>query len=229
MSHNVVNFVKSQLALFTGLGPSELKSYLERKKYPNFKDEWKFWKPDTDANINWFYMTNRGYLFANAIHILPKEVYDDIGSDSKVLDFGGGAGNFSFSLAKKGCSVEYFDVNVVQKEFVKFVANNESLDIKVLDYGRDFLPDTSDLDSIIALDVLEHIPDYRKYVQRFAKILKDKGLLYVFAPFGESPSDPTHLNDKFGFDQVMKDSGFNLNKKIMTSNGISVLVFQKGE
>jgi 2-polyprenyl-3-methyl-5-hydroxy-6-metoxy-1,4-benzoquinol methylase len=218
---NVPEFVKKELIDFTGLSPREVDLYVGRKQYPTFQDEWKLWKPDTDQNIRWFYICSRGYLFANAIHVLAPNILNDIPKGSKVLDFGGGSGNYSFALCDKGCSVDFFEVNLLQKEFVKFVAKKHSLDLMALDYNASFLPIISNTyDSIIALDVLEHIPNYDEYIQMFASAIKPGGCLYVFAPFGGG-GDVTHLSDKLGFDKVLAKYGFAFDSNIVIREGVN--------
>lgn len=217
---NIPDFVRNELIHFTGLSPNIIDLYLSRKGYPNFQEEWKFWKPDSDENIRWFYICSRGYLFANAIHILPNNILLDIPKGSKILDFGGGSGNFSFALCKHSCSVSYFEINTLQKEFVKFVSKKHSMDLKVLEHDSLFLPIISEkMDAIIALDVLEHIPNYQDYIYKFSECIKPGGSLYIFAPFGEG-GDVTHLSDKAGINNVLSNAGFVLDKYISINTGV---------
>ena len=95
---SVVSFVTQELKAFTGLNDTELAAYIGRKKYPHFKDEWSFWTPDSSANIHWYYVTSRAYLFANAKHQLHNNILSVIKKGDVVLDFGGGSGNYSFQL-----------------------------------------------------------------------------------------------------------------------------------
>ena len=51
---NIYEFIRDNLLSFTGLSEKEIDIYLKRQRYPEFKKEWKFWSPDSDANIRLF-------------------------------------------------------------------------------------------------------------------------------------------------------------------------------
>jgi 2-polyprenyl-3-methyl-5-hydroxy-6-metoxy-1,4-benzoquinol methylase len=217
MNCDVREFVKKELLVFTGLSEKTLNKYLTRSLYPTFKKEWEFWKPKTPENIRFFYMASRGYLFGNATHILHKPIYDDINKEHIVFDFGGGTGNFSFPLCMKGCKVLYYDINFLQKEFVKFVAKRNNFDLTVLDHNDLFLPQiTTPVDRVITLDVLEHIPGYNKYIEHISNSMNNNAKIYIRAPFGTN--DPTHLKDKHGLNNVMKNCGFTKTKDLKFNN-----------
>ncbi len=229
MDHNATEFIKDKLLHFTGLKPESLQLLLDREKYPNFKDEWDFWSPENEEELRFFYISNRGYLFGNATHILPEAIFKDIEAEESVFDFGGGAGNYSIPLAFKGCEVSYFDINVLQKEFVRFVSSTSQTKINVIDHDEKYFPRTdTTFNSILALDVLEHIPNYDAYVTHFSRSLRDNGRIYIYAPFGAIPSDPTHLDDKHGLDQVMNQNGLYFEKKIALNGGAFGHVYKKG-
>jgi 2-polyprenyl-3-methyl-5-hydroxy-6-metoxy-1,4-benzoquinol methylase len=224
---NVVEFVKKELVEFTGLSRDLVDIYVKREKYPNFNEEWKFWKPDSNDNIRWFYISSRGYLFGNAIHFLAKDVLDDIKKGSSVLDFGGGSGNYSFELHEKGCKMYFFDINILQKEFVKYVSKKYNFDITICESDSNFYPILqSKVDNIIALDVLEHVPNYHKYIEMFSKNLNSGGFVYLFAPFGKSNANLMHLEDTVRLNKVLKDNGFVYCKSLNLHNIAQCLVFK---
>jgi 2-polyprenyl-3-methyl-5-hydroxy-6-metoxy-1,4-benzoquinol methylase len=237
------NFIKLELAAFTGLSLETVQEYLDRKVYPCHRQEFPFWHPKNDADMRWFYAASRSYLFANAIHVLPVPLAREIlvGLEKihsgRVLDFGGGTGNFSFTLAQRdfGCDVTYFDIGIIQCQFVRFVANRHSLNIRVIqgqaDYNWEF-PHWNQvthavhnglMGAILALDVLEHIPDYPKYIERMSgEWLQLGGRMYVRAPFGYG--DPTHLADSHNILRVMQDNNLYLEK---TVSGVEIWVKDK--
>lgn len=207
MPLGILRFVRKELLEFTGLPPEQLDLYLERRCYPAHRAEWRFWHPEGAEDIRWFYAASRAYLFANARHVLPPAIKERISPGSRVIDFGGGSGNYSFELAQKGCNVQYFEINLLQREFVKRVARKHSLPIQIARVDSEWLPQfTEQADALLALDVFEHIPDYRPYVRRLAYAAKPGAMLYVHAPFASG--EPAHLEDSHNLPGVLADNGF---------------------
>jgi SAM-dependent methyltransferase len=207
VAFDVVEFVREELLEFTGLPETVLDEYLQRSGRPGHPAEWTFWKPRCDEEIHWYYVTSRAYLFANATHRLLPKVAAAIEPGSRVLDFGGGSGNYSFHLARHGCEVYYFEISLLQREFVKRVAKRHRLPITVLEAdGLDPPTLGRQVDAVLALDVLEHIPDYAKYVSWFAESLKPEGKLYVYAPFASG--EPAHLTDRCDLRPLLAGLGF---------------------
>jgi 2-polyprenyl-3-methyl-5-hydroxy-6-metoxy-1,4-benzoquinol methylase len=221
---NVVNFVKKELLSFTGLNQAEVDDLIINKKH---KQEWLFWNPKTESQINWFYKTSISYLFANASHILNNNIINDIPTKSTVFDFGGGSGNYSYSLIDHGCNCIYFDISILQKKFVEYVSLKYNLPILIIDYDENYIPIyNKKVDFIIALDVIEHIPNYEKYIQYFSNIINIGGSIYIYAPFGNI-NDPTHLDDKFNLISIMEKYNFKFNKNISLNSIANCTKFTK--
>jgi len=204
---------------FTGLSDSELEERLQRRKMDH-KSEWIIFDPKTTSEIQWYYCISSAYLFGNAPHEIPKDVLNEIKPGSVVLDFGGGCGTASLALAMKGCHVLYFDVSIIQTEFVKFMANKYSLDITIAKASnpREMVI-YRDLDHVVAFDVLEHVPDYPKYLSQMSSKLRPGGMIYYYAPFGKS--EPSHLEDAHGLVGIAHKLGL---EPIMSLGIISRLV-----
>ena len=61
------------------------------------------------------------------------------------------------------------------------------------------------LDCAVAFDVLEHIPDYPKYLEAISRSLRVGGKVYYYAPFGHS--EPSHMDDAHGLLRVAASLG----------------------
>ena len=208
----------NELVAFTGLPKATVEAMAIHRdpKWPDHCKEWTLWNPKTTAEIQWFYRASRTYLFVNARHKTPTVLLHRIQRGSKVLDFGGGAGNMSFALAEQlKCDVDYYDLNELQKAFVRYVADKHGLHIRVLEDTKNPVAapeawrDPHPMyDAVIALDVFEHIPDYPVRLKQIAGSMKDGAELFVVAPFGKD--EPSHFEDAHGFEKVCEDNNLTL-------------------
>jgi 2-polyprenyl-3-methyl-5-hydroxy-6-metoxy-1,4-benzoquinol methylase len=223
---NTKKFVRDELISFTRLPPQIVDQYLSRTR-PTHKAEWNLWKPTHDSDIRWFYITSRSYLFINATHRLHPNVVNDIAIGSRTLDFGGGSGNYSFELMNRQNRVQYFDINILQKTFVEFVAKKHNLPISVANHDGDCRPKLDGVfDNILALDVFEHIPDYPEYIQILAAHSQNGTKMYVYAPF-ETANDPTHCISGDQFIPTMNKNGFAHERDVDLQGGAKCEVFVK--
>jgi SAM-dependent methyltransferase/putative flippase GtrA len=97
--------------------------------------------------------------------------------DHVVLDFGCGAGVLLPSLC--ACSKSVVGCDVIP-QYAQSLVEALGLDAEVVD-SMDSL-ENSRFDRIIAADVLEHVPDPREQLERFAQLLKPDGRVLVSGP-----------------------------------------------
>ena len=143
----------------------------------HFEEEHMFWNPQTATQLAWYYSTSQSYLFANAIHGARTAVLDMLKKDihEPVLDYSGGVGNSVLYLAiERGMKCQYFGIGMIEKAFAEFRVAKRELQHMITflspwsqGTGWKFdpiqvLPRDGSLGSIIADDVLEHIPNYQK-------------------------------------------------------------------
>ncbi len=124
----------------------------------------------------------------------------------KVLDFGGGIGTHSIAAASQNEveHVYFVDINPQNRSFVEHRAKILGLS-DLISTHRDIHSTRNDLfDSIICLDVLEHLPDPSSQVLEFKKALHPDSIAllnwYFFKGFnGEYPFhfDEKDIVDKF--------------------------------
>lgn len=211
------------LVAFTGLSFDEVceRVLLKAGDPRHFTGEYKWESPSSPNELNWFYRAGRGYLFGNAsrpeweaLAVLPP-----LGEGARALDFGGGIGQSSLAIAERGFSVHYFDISVVQAEFVRFRAKIHSANIQIVDpyyNGRfnylDCLP--GNYQYVLCQDVLEHIPRYPVVLGVLVQKLQPGGLLVEYSPFNGKPQgkkmprhSPVHISEAVPLDRVMADLG----------------------
>ena len=127
-----------------------------------------------------------------------------------VLDFGGGAGGLTLALAGRGFACEYADVPGKLSEFFRWRLASRKLSVPVLDATQP-LP-SHRYGAVLAVDVLEHVPDLTAALRQFKRALKPSGWFLATHSFG--PNDPLHLpsshpyEDLPRFDRLMREEGF---------------------
>ena len=121
-------------------------------------------------------------------------------SKNLVLDFGGGIGTHALSnaMSENVEHVFFVDINQTNREFVKFRAEKLGLDQKISFYKSVEDTNVKTFDSIVCLDVLEHLEDPASQIDRFHKIMK-KDSVSIFNWYfykGDNNEYPFHVDDE---------------------------------
>jgi SAM-dependent methyltransferase len=206
------------LVAYTGLSFDEVcqRVALKSGDKGHFVSEFIWENPGTPNELNWFYRANRGYLYGNA----SRPEWDALSAltpdlHSPVLDYGGGIGQNTIALAERGFRVSYFDISVLQMDFVIFRAHNRGLMVDVIPpfYNRRFnfmdcIP--TGFRAVVLQDVLEHIPRYPMVLENLVAKLLPGGVILEYSPFNgklqgkKMPRhSPVHLREETPLDKVM--------------------------
>ena len=121
-------------------------------------------------------------------------------SKNLVLDFGGGIGTHALANAMSD-SVEhvfFVDINQTNREFVKFRAEKLGLDKKISFHKSVENTNVKNFDSIVCLDVLEHLEDPASQLEKFHKIMvKDSVAIFNWYFYkGDNNEYPFHIDDE---------------------------------
>ena len=196
---------------FTGLSYSYIKKNINRNKKSNYVYEFKIRNPRDTCELDWFYVTSEKYLFANVAHNSWKLI--DMVEGNEILDYGGGTGIDNFFLSKKGFEVDYFDISLVQREFVEFRCNKHGItNVNTIKsyYKNKFDPIGSiqkNYDGVLIRSVLEHVPYYPELAKHLANKIRVGGHLYEASPFGKSKKDPMHIEKKISIENIFEEEG----------------------
>lgn len=204
--------VVSDLALFTQLPRDVVEHELRTRSGVSFRAEWHA-TPEHLRRDHWFYLSSKAYLFGNATHFADTAFADRFvrphaDGGEPVLDFGGGTGNLALMLAAGGMDVWVSELNALQRDFVRFRVQRLGLQerVRVADPWED-LPRRT-FAAVLAVDVLEHLPDCREVLERrLLPALADRGVLVENSPFIVNSANPMHHLD-FGFEPFMHAAGF---------------------
>ncbi len=136
---------------------------------------------------------NSSNYIADTLRLQQKFAY------GKVLDFGGGIGTHALAATAMSCveHVWFVDLNPQNRNFVQQRAKQLGVEDQISFY-RD-LDSTSNekFDSIICLDVLEHLPDPSNQIEIFLEKLNPDGVALMNWYFykGKNGEYPFHFDD----------------------------------
>ncbi len=134
--------------------------------------------PFYNFELSLWHMTRYQKKFRQAVLEIAK---------GKVLDFGGGIGDMSLMLAKRGFLVEYADVAGNTYNYAKWQFSKAKLNIPMIDLssqtGVPAEPATiasgqkisRKYDTIICIDVIEHLPNAKEVLKSLADALNSGG------------------------------------------------------
>ena len=121
-------------------------------------------------------------------------------SKNLVLDFGGGIGTHALAnaISENVEHVFFVDINETNREFVKFRAKKLGLEQKISFYKSIEDTNVKKFDSIVCLDVLEHLEDPAKQLDKFHEIMSENSVSIFNWYFykGDNNEYPFHLDDE---------------------------------
>lgn len=137
---------------------------------------------------------------------LRKEIIRCCSGD--VLDYGGGIGDLSVKLAQKGLKCTYGDVKGKNMEFAKWLFKKRNLDVRVVDLVKDYGL-LEKYDTIICLDVIEHVVNPEVVLRRLVDNLKVGGKLIITNLRCPGPTKrlPTHFRIDFDAEKLLNSLG----------------------
>ncbi|WP_437573327.1 class I SAM-dependent methyltransferase [Sorangium sp. So ce887] len=112
----------------------------------------------------------------------------------RVVDYGAGAGYFTFYLASLGCHVHAVELNPVKQEFLRFSRGRRGMEDRIA-----LSPPEAPCDCALAINLFDHMADASQILPDVAAALAPGGLLFYQAAF---PADGYHTSDKEVIDRV---------------------------
>ena len=178
---------------------------------PTLAENWRRDQPQGQEAVKAWYSANaRLYLLANCQHhLLYRHIMYTLAllkvGRGRVLDFGGGNGDFSRALARRGFDATYLDVPGDAARYVKWRAEREGLPLKVTLDRNTLMPP---YDVIFCLDVVEHLVDLPPVFELFKSLLKPGGKLLATYYNGPTSSAPMHIDPGYDALEYLLAHGF---------------------
>ncbi len=187
------------LAGFTGFDESEIWRRWENSNHI-LADNWKraaLPPDDKPALANWYRENSIHYLFASSgFNLRYKQMVFNLDllslARGRLLDYGAGAGDLALELSRRGHDTTYYDVEGKTQEYSRWRAAREGLNLAFTS-SKEQLSGAGGFDTIISVDVLEHMPDLEGELDFLCSLLNPGGTLIFNVPAGETEAHPMHL------------------------------------
>ena len=197
--------LKSHLTGFLPIDESNLNNFLENAKmelanlhpgdssYGNSEFYEQIVGDKHLADLAAWHLTSKEYIAST----LKLQQYF---SKNMVLDFGGGIGTHALAnaMSENVEHVFFVDINETNREFVKFRAKKLGVEQKISFYKSIEDTNIKNYDSIVCLDVLEHLEDPASQLIKFYEIMgKDSVSIFNWYFYkGDNNEYPFHLDDE---------------------------------
>ena len=196
--------LKSHLIEFLSIKECDLDGFLENAKMNLANSH----PGDVLDNVSDFYsdiVGNRHLADLAAWHITSKDYIADTlklqqrFSRDLVLDFGGGIGTHALAnaMSSKIKHVFFVDINQTNRKFVEFRAKKLGVENKLTFCRTIKETNTKIFDTIVCLDVLEHLADPASQIEIFYEIMHSNSVALFNWYFykGEKNEYPFHIDD----------------------------------
>jgi len=145
------------------------------------------------ADLSAWHLTSKEYIGST----LKLQQYF---SQNVVLDFGGGIGTHALAnaMSENVEQVFFVDINEKNREFVQFRAKKLGLEQKISFYKSVEDTNVKNFDSIVCLDVLEHLDDPALQLEKFHEIMEEDSVSIFNWYFykGDNNEYPFHIDDE---------------------------------
>ncbi len=200
----------AELVAFTAKPQSEVAELLITST-AKLAADWHEKQPTTQQEIEVWYCNNAPFYIydLSQYHLAYKHIVFTLDvismANGRVLDYGAGIGDLALALAKKGATVTYFDVEGESKQYAKWQAERQGLSLNFASTHVELMQEV--FDTIIILDVLEHLFTPLEVLDFLLQRLSVGGMLIVSAYFGATQAHPMHLDHQLDVGQYLHSQG----------------------
>jgi SAM-dependent methyltransferase len=212
----------TELAAFTGKNRDEVEQLLATST-GKLAADWNSRRPESREEVEgWYRENSESYIYDLAqYHLAYKHIVFTLDvmslAQGRVLDYGAGIGDLALALAESGREVTYFDVEGKSKKYARWQAERRKLNLTFASSDDEL--QGKKFDTIIVLDVLEHLFEPEKTLDLLLSKLAEGGTLIVSAYFGATKAHPMH------FDHKLDVAGLLASRGLSNAKGISLRLF----
>ncbi|MEW6733991.1 MAG: methyltransferase domain-containing protein [Acidobacteriota bacterium] len=210
--HNKQNHKQAVVALMGFTGESQEKiAELLLTSTGKLAADWQRKQPQTREAVEAWYRDNAQYYIYDLAqyHLAYKHIIFTLDvlslARGRVLDYGAGIGDLALALAIQGCQVTYFDVEGESKRYAQWQTQQHNLTVTFASEHREIAAES--FDTIIILDVLEHLYEPAEVLEFLLARLADGGTLIASAYFGATKAHPMHLDHKLDIADFLRTRG----------------------
>ena len=205
--------LKSHLMDFLSIDEADLDCFLDNAKmdlanlHPgdNLSESSDFYKEIVGdkhlADLAAWHLSSKGYI-SDTLKLQQRF------SKNLVLDFGGGIGTHALAnaMSSEVEHVFFVDINKTNRNFVEYRAQKLGVDKKISFCKTIKETKISKFDTVVCLDVLEHLADPAFQLDIFYEIMDSHsiGLFNWYFYKGENNEYPFHIDDKTIIDKFFK-------------------------
>ncbi len=205
--------LKSHLMEFLSISREDLEKFLKNAKtnlanlHPreNLREASSFYKDIVGdmhlADLSSWHISSKFYI-ADTLKLQQKF------SKNFVLDFGGGIGTHALAnaMSSKVEHVFFVDINQTNRNFVEYRAKKLGVEKKISFFKTIEETKITKFDTIICLDVLEHLSNPSSQLNYFYEVMDENsiGLFNWYFYKGENNEYPFHIDDKKIIDEFFK-------------------------
>jgi len=203
--------VLTDLVGFTGLTPAELLPRLRREGRFHYASEHAFWDPKSSTELTWFYRTSVDYLFGLAWHgveplLRGRGKFRHLREEGPVLEIAPGVGNNGLHMALNARVPYYYaGLSLIETSFAQYRASKRGLGVDAFRVLPPYdaawkvdplaalqpgTPHHGKIGTVLAFDVLEHVPHFERTVAALVAVLRPGGLIIEQSPFAAEADDP---------------------------------------
>ncbi len=153
-------------------------------------EAWKKFAPRTIEEIGDFYRKTDAYLYELLIdhqkdyrREIRRRILERLAiyNAKTVLDYGGGVGLDSTAMSKAGMDVTFYEMNGITLKFAKMNFAREKCTVQIRNSVNEIAPNS--FDSVICIEVLEHVPNPPAVIADIHRLLKMGGIALITESF----------------------------------------------
>lgn len=198
--------MKEDLADFTGLSTAEIDGRAATAM-DDMSAAWCAADPEmTDEAVSKIYReTENGYLFtwanADRFRFSKYARLRPYLRGKTLLDYGTATGCMAlFAALLDGFQVHAADLDTAYFAFARYRFERYGVGTPI-NLDKEAVPKSA-FDTVLLLDVLEHVVPWRRVLREAAAAVADQGRLIIIVPYGLYDDGSLHISDRTGLDQT---------------------------